>query len=238
MSHPPAGISYRPDIDGLRAIAVLLVLAYHAFPAWVPAGFIGVDVFFVISGYLITGILLKDLLGGHYTLQGFYAKRIRRLFPALVTMLVVVCAASQMFAHAEENLRLSWQVLAGGGFFSNWWFWGESGYFDRAAESKPLLHLWSLAVEEQYYLIWPPVLAWAWRRGVGFTAVVFVGLIATSFGSGLWMLHADRAGAYFAPWSRFWEMWCGAALATWQFNKGLRKPEPSKSVARWSGGGR
>lgn len=149
---------YREDIDGLRALAVLLVVAFHASPASMPAGFIGVDVFFVISGYLITTNILRGMEAGTFTFADFYARRCRRIIPALVVVLMATSAIGWYSLLADEFSSLGTHILAGSTFTSNILLWKEAGYFDVAAGSKPLLHLWSLGVEEQFYLLWPPLL--------------------------------------------------------------------------------
>ena len=153
-----APVAYRPDIDGLRAFAVLVVVGFHAFPAAFPGGFIGVDVFFVISGYLITSIVRADLAGGRFSLAGFYNRRIRRIFPALLLVLGACLGAGWFLLLADEYLELGKHVAAGAGFALNLVLLSESGYFDTASEKKILLHLWSLAIEEQFYLVWPILL--------------------------------------------------------------------------------
>ena len=142
--------NYRRDIDGLRAISVLIVLAFHAFPEWVAGGFIGVDVFFVISGFLITGIILNDVDAGRFTILRFYHRRIRRIFPALVVVLLLSLLAGWVLLSNDEYKQLGWHVFASGLFFQNIALFSEAGYFDIVADYKPLLHLWSLSVEEQF----------------------------------------------------------------------------------------
>ena len=203
---------YRPDIDGLRAIAVGVVMAYHAFPSVLSGGFVGVDVFFVISGYLISGIILDALNGGRFSFATFYARRIRRIFPALALMLVAVLAAGWYLLYADDYARLGRQAAAGAAFVSNFALWQESSYFDVAADLKPLLHLWSLGIEEQFYLLWPVmlVLASRWRYGpVGLTLIIG----SVSFLLAIWTVRIDRTPAFFAPWTRFWELLAGALLA-------------------------
>jgi peptidoglycan/LPS O-acetylase OafA/YrhL len=160
---------YRADIDGLRAIAVGAVLVYHAFPAVLKGGFTGVDVFFVISGYLISGIILDGVAGGRFTFAHFYARRIRRIFPALTVTLAAVMAAGWFWLYADDYARLSRHTAAGAAFVANIVLWRESSYFDVAADLKPLLHLWSLGIEEQFYLVWPLLLV-AIERDAGFGA--------------------------------------------------------------------
>lgn len=148
----------RPDIDGLRAFAVLSVVAFHAFPAWMKGGFIGVDVFFVISGFLITTIIFKNIDKGTFSFAEFYPRRIKRIFPALLLVLIASFAVGRFALLADEYQQLGKHIAAGAGFFSNFILWGEAGYFDNSAETKPLLHLWSLGIEEQFYIAWPLIL--------------------------------------------------------------------------------
>src|ERR1700761_493240 len=150
--------TYRPDIDGLRAIAGILVVLGHAFPQYVPGGFIGVDIFFVISGYLITGIIQNDIGDGHFSIVQFYERRVRRIFPALIVVLLATFVAGWMLLLPSEFVALGKEIVAGAGFSANLLFYSEVGYFDAAARSKPLLHLWSLGIEEQFYLVWPLLL--------------------------------------------------------------------------------
>ena len=150
--------SYRPDIDGLRAIAVASVVIFHAFPDWLPGGFVGVDIFFVISGFLISGIILGDLNNERFSFVDFYARRVRRIFPALIVVLAACLVLGWFVLLTVEYEFLGLHTVAGAGFVSNLLLWSEAGYFDVAASLKPLLHLWSLGVEEQFYLFWPLLL--------------------------------------------------------------------------------
>lgn len=152
---------YRRDIDGLRAISVLAVLVFHAFPALLPGGFVGVDVFFVISGYVITKHGLRELDAGTFRFSGFYARRIRRIFPALLLVLVGVFAFGWQNMLPEEFKQLGKHIAGGATSIANLVLWREAGYFDVSGEQKPLLHLWSLGVEEQFYLVWPVLLVGA-----------------------------------------------------------------------------
>ena len=203
---------YRPDIDGLRAIAVGAVLVYHAFPTRLPGGFTGVDVFFVISGYLISGIILSAVNAQRFSFAHFYARRIRRIFPALALVLASVMAGGWFLLYADDYARVGTHVAAGAAFISNFVLWKESSYFDVAADLKPLLHLWSLGVEEQFYLAWPIVLVIAsrWRRGP-IAATFAIGSL--SFLVAIYTVRIDRTPAFFAPWTRFWELLAGATLA-------------------------
>jgi peptidoglycan/LPS O-acetylase OafA/YrhL len=204
--------SYRPDIDGLRAVAVLSVVMFHAFPAALPGGFVGVDVFFVISGFLISTVISDGLDRNRFSFVDFYARRIRRIFPALIVVLITVCVAGWFMLLAVEYYQLSKHVVAGAGFISNFMFWRESGYFDTAAEAKPLLHLWSLAIEEQFYLIWP-LLLWIYHRN-NLNRLSLAVLIATiSFILNIYAVKTDSVGAFFSPQTRFWELMAGAILS-------------------------
>lgn len=141
-------LPYRADIDGLRAIAILSVLAFHALPSSVGGGFVGVDIFFVISGYLISRIILSELAQGTFSFTTFYARRARRLFPSLATVAAATWAAGYYLLLPTDFASLGRHLLAGAGFASNFLTFSEVGYFDAPAATKPLLHLWSLGVEE------------------------------------------------------------------------------------------
>ena len=208
LSHP----KYRPDIDGLRALAVLAVVAFHAFPAWVRGGFIGVDVFFVISGYLISTIIFENLEKGTFSFSEFYARRIRRIFPALLLVLVACFAFGWFALLADEFKQLGKHIAAGAAFFSNFVLWGEVGYFDNSADTKPLLHLWSLGIEEQFYIIWPPLLWLAWKRKFNLLTITIVVAIA-SFVLNIDSIKQDPVTTFYSPLTRFWELLCGSVLA-------------------------
>jgi peptidoglycan/LPS O-acetylase OafA/YrhL len=209
LSHHP---KYRPDIDGLRAIAVLAVVLFHAFPALIPGGFIGVDIFFVISGFLITGILARELEHGKFTFGGFYARRIRRIFPSLL-LVMAACLAFAWFALFPDELKQLGLHLAGGaGFVSNLVLWQEVGYFDRGADAKPLLHLWSLAIEEQFYIVWPVVLLLASKMRLKLL-LVSAALALLSFAVNVAGIAAFPDATFYSPASRAWELLLGAVLA-------------------------
>jgi peptidoglycan/LPS O-acetylase OafA/YrhL len=207
-AHPP----YRADIDGLRAVAVLAVVGFHVSPRLVPGGFIGVDLFFVISGFLITGIIVSGLSAGVFSFAEFYSRRIARIFPALIVVLAAVWIIGWTLLLPSEFTQLGKHIVAGAGFASNFVLWSEAGYFDMAAERKPLLHLWSLAVEEQFYLVWPLLVFVAWRRSVKVVALVAVVGTAT-FAANLATIPVDPAGAFYFPWTRLWELLAGGLLA-------------------------
>ncbi len=205
-------VTYRPDIDGMRALAVLAVLAYHAFPAVLPGGFVGVDVFFVISGCLISGVLAGEMDAGRFSLARFYGRRIRRIFPALCLVLASCLAYGCVVLLPSELSRLGEHVAGGAGFVANLMFWRESGYFDRAAAAKPLLHLWSLGVEEQFYVAWPLLLWGAHRARLDRTACVLA-LAGASFALNLVAAGRDPAGDFYAPATRLWELSLGALVS-------------------------
>ncbi len=208
LSHP----KYRPDIDGLRAIAVLAVVAFHAFPSWVKGGFIGVDVFFVISGYLISTILFENLDRGIFSFSQFYARRIKRIFPALILVLISCFAFGWFVLLADEFKQLNKHIASGASFISNFVLWNEAGYFDNSAETKPLLHLWSLGIEEQFYILWPLLLWLAWKRKCNLFIITIV-VAVSSFILNLKGITQDRVATFYSPQSRFWELLIGSLLA-------------------------
>lgn len=203
---------YRPDVDGLRAIAVLAVVAFHAFPQAAPGGFAGVDVFFVISGFLISGIIFEGLKSGTFSFADFYWRRVRRIFPALILVMAASLALGWLLLLPDEYSQLGKHVAAGAGFVSNIVLWREAGYFDTSAELKPLLHLWSLAVEEQYYLLWP-LLLFLFRARLRQMLWMILALAAASFVLNLWLTARLPSAAFYLPMTRFWELLAGSALA-------------------------
>jgi peptidoglycan/LPS O-acetylase OafA/YrhL len=206
---------YRPDIDGLRAIAVITVLVFHAFPKVLRSGFVGVDIFFVISGFLITGILAEKLVVGQFSLLDFYRHRVRRIFPALATVLLACLVLGWFALLQDEYKQLGKHVAAGAGFVSNLVLWQEVGYFDNKADTKPLLHLWSLGIEEQFYLVWPLVLAASYRFRALRGRLLWVtgGLALASFLLNVARIHGDPSGTFYSPLTRFWELAAGGLLA-------------------------
>lgn len=214
-------IGYRPDIDGLRAIAVLAVLFFHAFPTLLRGGFVGVDVFFVISGYLISKVILTTLERGTFSIADFYSRRIRRIFPALFTVLAVCLAFGWNTMLADDLAQLAKHVLGGATFVSNFVLWSEAGYFDKASELKPLLHLWSLGIEEQFYVVWPLLLWAAWRlRAPVVLLVVVVGI--ASFALNIIEVREHATATFYSPLSRGWELIVGAFLACFSTASGLK----------------
>jgi peptidoglycan/LPS O-acetylase OafA/YrhL len=227
----PPHPKYRPHIDGLRALAVLLVVGFHAFPSVVEGGFVGVDVFFVISGFLISGIIFAGLDQGAFSFWQFYARRIRRIFPALL-LVMAACFAFGWFAMlADEYKQLGKHLAAGAGFISNLTLWQESGYFDSAADTKPLLHLWSLGIEEQFYMLWPLAL-WAAYRVRASRLALCLALIAASFALNVAYVHSNPVAAFYSPGTRFWELLAGSVLAYFATPAGkplLRRVVPPSS---------
>jgi peptidoglycan/LPS O-acetylase OafA/YrhL len=209
LTHP----KYRPDIDGLRAIAILFVVGFHTFPNWIHGGFIGVDIFFVISGYLISTIIMGSLERNSFSFIDFYIRRINRIFPALLVVLIASFAFGWFVLLADEYKQLGKHIAGGAGFISNYLFWGESGYFDNAADTKPLLHLWSLGIEEQYYVIWPLLLWFVWKQKFNLlTITLLVALI--SFSLNVVQVNGGHLiEAFYSPQTRFWELLIGSVLA-------------------------
>lgn len=204
--------AYRTDIDGLRAIAVLAVVGFHAFPEWVKGGFVGVDVFFVISGFLISTIIFDGLQRDRFSFVEFYGRRIRRILPALILVLGASVAFGWFALLPPEYKQLGKHVVGGAGFVSNLVFWKETGYFDNAAETKPLLHLWSLAIEEQYYIVWPLLLWIAWKRRLNLLTITST-LMVVSFALNVVDATSNRVAAFYSPQTRFWELLIGSILA-------------------------
>jgi peptidoglycan/LPS O-acetylase OafA/YrhL len=215
-------LPYRRDIDGLRGLAVLAVVAFHAFPEFLPGGFVGVDVFFVISGYLISGIVFKNLRRNSFSLSGFYARRIRRIFPALLAILVACLLMGWHVMLENEYQRLGKHVAAGAAFVANFSLWNEAGYFDSNTELKPLLHLWSLGIEEQFYIFWPLLLLVAYRKSMPLFRLTALIAVA-SFVLNICVTHASTTMAFYFPLTRAWELMLGAFLAHW-FEIGAPRP--------------
>jgi peptidoglycan/LPS O-acetylase OafA/YrhL len=203
--------AYRPDVDGLRAVAVLLVVFGHAFPQRVPGGFIGVDVFFVISGYLITSIIHSEIADSRFSIKRFYARRVRRIFPALIVVLAASLVGAYFLLLPSETIALGREMIAGAGFAANLLFYSDVGYFDAAAHTKPLLHLWSLGIEEQFYLVWPLLLLGlaTWRLSLRLTiGAIFV----LSLAANIIIVRSHPEAAFYLPFTRAWELAAGAMI--------------------------
>ena len=205
---------YRSDIDGLRAIAVGGVVLYHAFPTLLPGGFIGVDIFFVISGFLITSIIASDALAGKFSIAGFYERRFRRILPALLFMLVLTTIGAVLILPPTELEQYGQSLIAVALFGSNILFWREGGYFDQPAHDKPLLHTWSLAVEEQFYILWPLIIAAlvALGRERTLRGFVWLAVIGSLLAAEAMVRMAPTQAFYLLPY-RAWELGFGALLA-------------------------
>lgn len=220
-------LSYRPDVDGLRALAIVAVIAFHVSPKYVPGGYIGVDVFFVISGYLISGIILRALQRRVFSCTEFYARRIRRIFPALIVVLLTVCGVGWLILLPDEYQILGKEIAVGAGFLTNWSLYQDfEWYFGLGA--NPLIHLWSLGVEEQFYLLWPLLLLLIWkltkRRGFYILLVTLV-----SFCLNVTAARSDLGACFYLPWNRLWELSLGGVFAYGEIFKtsglnGLQSP--------------
>ncbi len=204
--------SYRADIDGLRAIAILSVVVFHAFPAWLPGGFVGVDIFFVISGFLITGLIHAQLASERFSYADFYARRIKRILPILCVVLASTFLFGWFVLHADAYGLLGKHMAATAAFVANFVYLGESGYFDVDASAKPLLHLWSLAIEEQFYVVWPILLVLSKKiPGMGDARLLklLLALSSASLLYGIYLTRVEPGAAYYLPFARFWELSLG-----------------------------
>ena len=209
-------IEYRPEIDGLRAIAVLAVIFFHSGINIIQGGFIGVDIFFIISGYLITNIIITSLENGQFSFIGFYIRRIKRLFPAVLFMTFVVLVLGWFFLTADKYVDLSKSAFCSNLFMANVWFWKNTGYFDASAKIRLLLHMWSLSIEEQFYLFFPMLMCFSYRikhmKGVKFTLFAIL-IISLSIN---FLLFGEKFSFYNLP-SRAWEFSIGGLLGIFQF---------------------
>jgi peptidoglycan/LPS O-acetylase OafA/YrhL len=224
--------SYRSDIDGLRAVAVLSVFGFHLAPDQVSGGFVGVDIFFVISGFLISSIIYKELESGTFSIAEFYVRRIRRIYPALFVVLAFVCAAGWLVLLPQEFVQLGKQIVGGSTFVANFVLWYQSGYFSSEAVRKPLLHLWSLGVEEQFYLMFPLICIAFYRAKSRLnlpTAFLAIAIASMIFNVALVIKYNEAV--FFLPFSRLWELFLGAGLSLfrqrsvqtqWKFNPSQR----------------
>lgn len=230
LTHP----KYRPDIDGLRAIAVLSIVIYHAFPKLIRGGFIGVDIFFVISGFLISTIIMGSLERENFSFIEFYSRRIKRIFPALLLVLTCSFVFGWFALLADEYKQLGKHIAGGAGFISNFLFWNESGYFDNAAETKPLLHLWSLSIEEQFYIVWPLLLWLAWEKRFNLLTITIV-VAVISFALNISKVNGNAVAAFYSPQTRFWELLVGSILAYMTLHSRSLFPKFKHKLDRWLG---
>jgi peptidoglycan/LPS O-acetylase OafA/YrhL len=231
-----ANLKYRAEIDGLRALAVVPVILFHAGFELFSGGFVGVDVFFVISGYLITTIILSELEQGKFSIVNFYERRARRILPALFIVMLVCIPFAWFWLLPRDMKDFSESLVAVPFFASNILFWRESGYFDAAAELKPLLHTWSLAVEEQYYVLFPIFLMLFWRLGKRWVWVTLGLVFVASLAVAEWAAYNKPSAAFYLLPTRGWELLIGAFAAFYlskvnrkDFGKGLSE------VAGWFG---
>ena len=221
-------MQYRPEIDGLRALAVIPVVLFHAGIAGFSGGFVGVDIFFVISGYLITSIILSEQQKNSFTLAGFYERRARRILPALMLVVLLSAIAAWYLLLPTELVEFGESLVAVGLFASNILFWTQSDYFAATSEFIPLLHTWSLAVEEQFYLIFPVFMIFtlAWTKSKRIAALVVTTVLSLIFCEWAWR-NAPEANFFLAP-SRVWELMAGVFCAFY-----LQQPrEPQKLVSQ------
>lgn len=205
-------VQYRKDIDALRGIAVSLVVVFHAFPSLLPGGFIGVDVFFVISGYLITLIIKREITDNSFSFKNFYARRVRRLFPALASALLTTLVLGWLILFPDEFQQLGKHISKSAIFLQNFNLIKELGYFDASSHYKPLLHLWTLSIEEQYYLLWPALLVLIFRLKPS-PIYILSALILLSFSLNLYFATNYKDEVFFHSASRFWELGIGSLLA-------------------------
>jgi peptidoglycan/LPS O-acetylase OafA/YrhL len=210
--------NYRADIDGLRAVAILSVVLFHAFPSFLHGGFVGVDVFFVISGFLISNIIFRELHLNKFSFLDFYIHRAKRIFPSLIVVLISSYLIGWFVLLPDEFMQLGKHIAAGAGFVQNFILRKEVGYFETAADLKPLLHLWSLAIEEQFYLLFPLLIFAAWRSKL-FVFIAIISLTAISFSLNIFGVTSNPVKTFFLPQTRIWELLAGSILAYFQFFK-------------------
>ncbi|CAA6804837.1 MAG: O-antigen acetylase [uncultured Thiotrichaceae bacterium] len=206
-----ATLQYRKEIDGLRALAVLPVILFHAGFSFMSGGFVGVDIFFVISGYLITSLIVAEIDKGTFSLVNFYERRARRILPALFLVILACLPFAWVYLLPHEMVDFGQGVVAVTVFASNILFWKDSDYFSPDAELLPLLHTWSLAVEEQYYVFFPLLLMLAWRFGKSwFVPMLLVLIAAISLALSEWLWRVDSAANFYLLPTRAWELMLGA----------------------------
>lgn len=216
-------IKYRSEIDGLRALAVLPVILFHAGFNTFSGGFVGVDVFFVISGYLITTILINELEAGNFSIVHFYERRARRILPALFLVMFACLPFAWFWLLPQDMKSFSQSLVAVSAFASNILFWRTSGYFDTATELKPLIHTWSLAVEEQYYVLFPLFMLIAWKLGKRWTVGILAVVAAISLGFAQWGAYAKPAFTFYMLPTRAWELLVGAFVALYYSEHNIKK---------------
>jgi peptidoglycan/LPS O-acetylase OafA/YrhL len=206
-------MSYRKEIDGLRALAVVPVLMFHAGIRGFGGGYVGVDIFFVISGYLITGLILNELDARTFSIAGFYERRARRILPALLTVMVACLIPAWLLLPPGKLQDFGQSLIAVAGFANNILLGLTSGYFAPATDEKPLLHTWSLAVEEQYYLLFPLFVTLCWPLGRKWLIRVIMLVGVVSLGWAEWAWRHQPQMAFYLPQTRAWELFAGALVA-------------------------
>ena len=212
---------YRPDLDALRGIAVLAVIIFHAFPSLIPGGFVGVDIFFVISGYIISKHIVEQLGCGNFQIKEFYKRRIKRIFPALILVLLFVIIIGWVVLTPGEYELIGRSIAGGAAFAANFVFWHEAGYFDTAANTKPLLHLWSLGVEEQFYIFWPIVISTIYVKYKQHFGQILLALTTLSLIYSVFLVQNNTVADFYSPLTRFWELSLGSIIAYQEKNNRL-----------------
>jgi peptidoglycan/LPS O-acetylase OafA/YrhL len=206
-------MKYRSEIDGLRALAVLPVILFHAGFEWFSGGFVGVDVFFVISGYLITTIIISEMDEGNFSIVNFYERRARRILPALFFVMIACLPFAWLWLTPTDLKGFGQSLVGASTFSSNILFWLQSGYFDTGAEFKPLLHTWSLALEEQYYILFPIFLLLTWRLGIKWILILLSIIFIISLGVAQWGAYNRPSPTFFLLPTRGWELLVGVFAA-------------------------
>ena len=225
-------MKYRAEIDGLRALAVLPVILFHAGFEWFSGGFVGVDVFFVISGYLITTIIISEMAEGKFSIVNFYERRARRILPALFFVMASCLPFAWLWLTPSDLKDFGQSLVAVSTFSSNILFWLESGYFDTAAELKPLLHTWSLAVEEQYYILFPIFLMLTWRLGIKWILILLSIVFFISLGIAQWGAYNSPTAAFFLLPTRGWELLVGVFAAFYlKYNTHLKSHSLNQALS-------
>lgn len=238
MSHPV--ITYRPELDGLRAIAIIAVMIYHAEIDMagirlLPGGYLGVDLFFVLSGFLITSIIVSDLAKQRFTLIGFYERRARRILPALLVLLLALVPLAWLVTSPTAFSEFSQSLIYTTGFVANIFFWGQDSYSAEISTLKPLIHTWSLAVEEQFYLFFPALLLLLWHYAKRRLHLIVLSLFTVSL---LWANYSSQYypdAAFYSLPARLWELLAGALLAIQGTNLGYKEPTFKRQISTWLG---
>jgi peptidoglycan/LPS O-acetylase OafA/YrhL len=224
--------TYRADIDGLRALAALLVVFFHAFPTIIPGGFIGVDIFFIISGFLISHIIFENLENNEFSFLDFYNRRIKRIFPALLLVLITCLFFGWFYLLPNDYEFIGKHIAGGASFLANFVLIHEVGYFDSASETKPLLHLWALGIEEQFYILFPMLTWFIWKQKINFLRIITITAITSFIINIIWVQY-DEMGVFYSPTTRFWELMMGSLLAYVQLFKHNSMDVMNKKVEKW-----